>query len=108
METTNQNNINVEIKIGISKLLGIDTLKQNFNAEVLIQSEWFLENENDTSSWDPKLYLENAVSETMVDKSRTNFFDEASKRFKARDTCKIKGLFWENLELASFPLVKHF
>lgn len=100
--------IDVGIRVSFTKIYDIDTLNQRFQAEILIESQWFdpkvnsLKQDANSLDWTPELYIENAISESNHEIFR-KIIDQNSK-LKVYQVQKIKGIFWENLELENFPL----
>lgn len=100
--------IDVGIRVSFTKIYDIDTLNQRFQADILIESQWFdpkvnnLKQDANSLDWTPDLYIENAISESNHEIVRKII--EQNSKLKVYQVQKIKGIFWENLELENFPL----
>lgn len=99
----------VSIRMGISKLYDIDTINQRFHAEVIVESKWHDASiksiQDDTKTiWRPDIYFENILNEPREELSLKLVWDDESRRVMVSEIRKVKGLFWENLELENFPL----
>lgn len=97
---------NVEIFVNFLSIGEIDTMNERFTAEVLIECEWIdnsvQENYDSNVNWNPKLYIENALSDCKETISYT--LERNSGNVIIKETRLLKGSFWERLELDKFPL----
>ncbi|XP_063431035.1 cys-loop ligand-gated ion channel-like isoform X1 [Mytilus trossulus] len=101
----------VFIKVSFLKIGEIDTLKENFSADVYIQSRWRepqLDKQAANSTdidwkayWDAKIKVQNVLSETRHDHWKVLQL-ENGEAFVI-DKQRIKATFAENLELLLFP-----
>lgn len=104
--------IDVYIRLGITKIYDIDTVNQRFQAELIIESKWHesrVKTPNDdvnklVSLWKPDLYIENAINDPKEEITHKIVWDEEKKCLMMSEIRRVKGLFWENLELENFPL----
>jgi len=89
------------------KIGEIDNVKERFQADVLVISTWE-DNTIETTKFDPKthwkpeIYIENAVSNTKQEISYKIEKQKGSTFVIEYRT--VKSIFWEKLELQSFPL----
>ncbi|XP_070176801.1 gamma-aminobutyric acid receptor subunit rho-2-like [Littorina saxatilis] len=107
--------VTVELKCTFLKINDIDTLSQQFEAEVYIQAKWeevafvsMSEEELDLLThedlWSPYLIISNAAGE--FDHERRSFVVRYEEGYEAPVVSfrwRFKGLFREPLELAHFP-----
>ena len=103
----------VECKVIFLKIGEIETLKEQYNAEVYVQAKW-REPELDGLSaeklaevdfsyyWNPNLYVENAQSQTKEKVWSTAVLDEIGECYII-ERRRMKGVFAETLELNDFP-----
>lgn len=97
--------VNVFIQIGFTKIYDIDTINQRFQAEAIIESKWSdpgIKSLNDDLSsleWKPELFVENSINDVKEEISYKILMDNDSKEMMVSEIRKVKGLFWENLEL---------
>ena len=104
----NEHITDVHIRVSFTKIYEIDTLNQRFHAEVLIESKW--NDPNVTSSnydlknleWKPELYIENVINDAKEE--ITYRIVQQQSGLMVCEIRKVKGVFWENLELENFPL----
>lgn len=100
----------VYIQVSLTKINDIDTVNQRFQAEALIESKWYDPNIrqarefDSTKIWKPELYIENAINDVKEEVWYKTLNDKKSGKIMVYEFRKIKGLFWENLELQNFPL----
>ena len=88
----------------------IDNVQERFQADAYIESCW----EDDSIEgkkfdpnihWDPEIYIENVVGNFKQDvKYRV---EKSGKKTRVYEMRKVKGFFWERLELQDFPLGKY-
>lgn len=97
---------NVEIFVSFLSIGEIDTMNERFSAEVLIECEWIdnsvNENYDSNKNWNPKLYIENALSDCKETVSYT--LERKCQNVIIKESRHLKGSFWERLELDKFPL----
>lgn len=104
-----ENSVDVYIRVSFTKIYDIDTINQRFQAEVLIESKWSdpnVKNSNfDVSklNWKPDLYIENAINDPR-EEIAYKVVEDNNNSIMVSEIRKVKGLFWENLELENFPL----
>lgn len=102
--------IDVYIRIGISKIYDIDTINQRFHAEIIVESKWHdpnlksLKDDVKEFNWRPELYIDNALNDPKEEITYKIIYDEEAKMLMISEIRKVKGIFWENLELENFPL----
>ncbi|CAF1069948.1 unnamed protein product [Brachionus calyciflorus] len=103
----NEQSTDVYIRVSFTKIHEIDTLNQRFHAELLIESKWFdqsvktINHDLKSLEWKPEIYIENALNEP---KEEITYRIIQSENLMVCEIRKIKGVFWENLELENFPL----
>ena len=104
----------VEVRVVFLKIGEIDTLKEQYSADIYVQSRWRepmldnFTNENlktvDYSElWSPLIYIENAISEQKDTTWQIAMLNERGEAFVS-ERRKIRGVFLEKLELQNFPL----
>ncbi|CAF1473139.1 unnamed protein product, partial [Didymodactylos carnosus] len=89
----------------------IDTLNEKFEAEAFIEAEWFdtkfpadAQNYDVQVHWNPKLSVDNSIGELKDERYYTiNRSSPANDGGHITEHRKIKGVFWEKLELHDFP-----
>ncbi|XP_013387103.1 uncharacterized protein LOC106156405 isoform X2 [Lingula anatina] len=110
--------VTVEVCVIFLKLGEIDTLKEQFSADVLVKAKWrepeldrkgknkdelIDEDEIDFEKyWNPKLFVENTVGDPKEVRWRTLAFSSEGDAFICENQ-RLKGTFVENLELNDFP-----
>lgn len=108
-DSTN-NKRQVFIKVSFLKIGEIDTLKENFSADVYIQARWrepLLDKVTTCTDidwkgyWDAKMKVQNVLTETRHDHWKVLQKDNGEAF--VLDKLRIKGTFAENLELLLFP-----
>ncbi len=92
--------IDVYIQIGFTKIYDIDTITQRFQAEAIIETKWNDPNvtsESDLNkiAWKPELFIENSINDLKEEIS----YKFLSNEMRVSELRRVKGLFWENLEL---------
>ncbi|RNA24094.1 gamma aminobutyric acid receptor subunit [Brachionus plicatilis] len=103
-----QSPIEADVRVSFTKIYDVDTLNQRFQAEILIESKWYdpsvktMKQDVNSLEWTPELYIENAISESKHEVFRKIIQQES--KLVVFEVQKIKGIFWENLELENFPL----
>lgn len=102
--------VDVFIQVNITKINDIDTVNQRFQAEAIIESKWqdpSVKSVNDVIDankiWKPELYIENAINDVKED-IRYRIISDDQGALYVYEIRKVRGLFWEKLELESFPL----
>jgi hypothetical protein len=104
--------VDVFIQVNITKINDIDTVNQRFQAEAIIESKWYdpsITSIHDTIDpnkiWKPELYIENAINDVKEDtRYRVVVGGDSNSHLMVCEIRKVKGLFWEKLELENFPL----
>ncbi|XP_046358983.1 cys-loop ligand-gated ion channel-like isoform X1 [Haliotis rufescens] len=102
----------VYIRVVFLKIGEIDTMKEQFSADVFIQARWRepsldhsternVDDVNWTERWNPKLLIQNVAS----DQKQSVWFDVQFNEGQAfvLEKRRLKGWFTENLELEAFP-----
>ena len=110
-QTTTLNAVDVYLRVSFSKIYDIDTLNQRFSAEAIIESKWHdptRESAGDDlthvkNRWRPDLYVENVVSDLKEELSAKSVWDGELRQVMVSEIRRVRGLFWESLELAAFP-----
>ena len=101
--------VDVSIRVSFTKIFDIDTINQRFQAEVIVESRWHdptLKSLNDDISkahWKPDLYVENAINDPKEETS-LKIIKNQDGLLMISEIRRIRGTFWENLELENFPL----
>ena len=102
--------VDVYIQVNITKINDIDTVNQRFQAEAIVESKWqdpSIKSLNDTIDpnkiWKPELYIENAINDIKED-VRYRVVSDDQSNLMICEIRRLKGLFWEKLELENFPL----
>ncbi|KAK3587514.1 hypothetical protein CHS0354_003656 [Potamilus streckersoni] len=113
--------VTVEVKCTFLKISDIDTIAQQFEAEIFVQAKWEepelqsvlrdpkLKNVEDLSelvSWDPRLMIMN-VNGTMTLNRKTHevqLLEAGYQHPVVRQLWRFKGFFHESLELEHFPV----
>lgn len=98
----------VYVSIIILKIGEIETADEKFQADAYIECYW---NDDTLDSsqvydsklfWNPNLHIENTIGELKQEiNHRTEMIDNTCRVYEAR---KIKGVFWERMELYDFPI----
>lgn len=102
--------VDVYISVSYTKINDIDTVNQRFQAEAIIECKWYdpsvksLNDQIDSSKiWKPELNFENAINDVKED-IRYRVISDKNDKPMICEIRKIKGIFWEKLELQDFPL----
>ena len=78
----------------------IDTIKETFQAEVIIESKWLSTEDIETyepkKHWNPKLFIENAI--VVKEVVSYDVVKEQSQTY-IQETRIVSGTFWESLDL---------
>ncbi|KAK3107447.1 hypothetical protein FSP39_014831 [Pinctada imbricata] len=99
------------LKVVFLKLSDIDTVKEQFSAEIFVQARWrelSLDHGKDKDKpdlrtyWEPKLIIQNVVSTTRNNTWKDLRYGKSGEAFIVEKR-RIKGVFNENLELQEFP-----
>ncbi|GAB1602453.1 cys-loop ligand-gated ion channel-like isoform X4, partial [Argonauta hians] len=105
--------VRVQIVVQFAKVGEIDTLKEQYSADVIVKGKWrepaldgqthtALEGIDIKKYWSPKLYIENTLGDPKENiRHRVNFNDKGEAYIVEKRV--IKGTFMENLELNDFP-----
>ena len=105
--------VDVYIQVSFTKIFDVDTINQKFQAEALIESKWIDPNIHSLSDsieaseiWKPDIFIENAISDLKEDVTFKVLpaTDLTSDSFMVCELRKVKGTFYEHLELENFPL----
>ncbi|XP_052813164.1 cys-loop ligand-gated ion channel-like isoform X4 [Mya arenaria] len=105
--------VKVEIVVQFFKVGEIDTLKEQFNADVIVKAKWreptldgqqsSVKEEVDFSRiWSPKLYIENSLGDPKEQIRHRIVYNEKGEAY-IYEKRVAKGTFMENLELDDFP-----
>ncbi|PVD38998.1 hypothetical protein C0Q70_01623 [Pomacea canaliculata] len=105
--------IKVLVCVQFFKVGEIDTLKEQYTADVIVRARWRepsldgqLSEQGDMLEpgkyWNPKLYIENAYGDPKENFRYRVMFNEKGEAFISEKRT-IKGTFMENLELDDFP-----
>lgn len=104
--------VKVEIVVQFFKVGEIDTLKEQFNADVVVKAKWrepTLDGQQTTADtidfarlWSPKLYIENSLGDPKEQIRHRIIYNEKGEAF-IYEKRVAKGTFMENLELDDFP-----
>ena len=103
--------VTVNVRVSYTKIFDIDTINQRFQAEAIIESSWHDPNIRsideliDASKiWKPDVYVDNAINDSKDEVTYRIVNDYENDQLLICETRKVKGLFWECLELEMFPL----
>ncbi|XP_055959433.1 cys-loop ligand-gated ion channel isoform X2 [Patella vulgata] len=109
-----KNKVRVQVWVQFFKVGEIDTLKEQYTADVIVRAKWrepLLDGETQQSGveiadfskyWNPKLSIENTIGDPKeVVRYRVVFNNRGDAFVSEKRT--IKGTFMENLELNDFP-----
>ncbi|XP_060595427.1 cys-loop ligand-gated ion channel-like isoform X7 [Ruditapes philippinarum] len=109
---TSGNQVKVEIVVQFFKVGEIDTLKEQFNADVIVKAKWrepTLDGQQTAADaidfarlWSPKLYIENSLGDPKEQIRHRIIYNEKGEAF-IYEKRVAKGTFMENLELDDFP-----
>ncbi|XP_060595423.1 cys-loop ligand-gated ion channel-like isoform X3 [Ruditapes philippinarum] len=104
--------VKVEIVVQFFKVGEIDTLKEQFNADVIVKAKWrepTLDGQQTAADaidfarlWSPKLYIENSLGDPKEQIRHRIIYNEKGEAF-IYEKRVAKGTFMENLELDDFP-----
>ncbi|KAK7501996.1 hypothetical protein BaRGS_00006748, partial [Batillaria attramentaria] len=105
--------IKVQVCVQFFKVGEIDTLKEQYTADVIVRARWRepsldgqLQEQGDivepSRYWNPKLYIENAYGDPKEQFRHRVMFNEKGEAFISEKRT-VKGTFMENLELDDFP-----
>ncbi len=87
----------------------IDTIKETFQAEVIIESKWLSADEIETydpkKHWNPRLFVENAI--VVKETISYDVIKEQSQTY-IQETRIVSGTFWESLDLHHVIVVFKF
>ena len=97
----------VNIMVEFIRIGEIDTMNEKYQAEVEIEASWLTDekiiNYDPKIHWNPMLYVENLLTETKQTVDYTVDVEE-NGNVLITESRKIKGIFWERLELQNFPV----
>ena len=108
MSENNSNVRNVYIRVSYTRIFQIDTKNQRFEAEAIVESKWHdkdIQSSDQNHSeikWTPDIYIDNCVNEPRQQSTYKIVLEDG--KFMVIEIKKLKGTFYENLELESFPL----
>lgn len=97
----------VEIYIEFNGIGVVDTLNENYRADVYIEAKWIDDSVADVYDpnvhWNPMLSIENALD---LSKNNVTYKIEKDNSNKTviTEMRRAKGTFWERLELHDFPI----
>jgi hypothetical protein len=97
----------IEVYIEFNKIGEIDTINEKYSDELTIEAKWVHDQHivsyDAKKHWNPQLTIENAV---QIGKDEVSYtLDESASNFTlVTETRRIKGVFWERLELQNFPI----
>ena len=99
----------VNVLIEFIRIGEIDVMNDKYQAEINIEANWII-NENivnyDSSiHWNPMLYVENLITEIKQTIDYGLSYDEYNNLI-ITEYIKLKGVFWERLELENFPVMQ--
>ncbi|CAH1788931.1 unnamed protein product [Owenia fusiformis] len=103
----------VQVCVVFMKIGEIDTIGEQFSADVLIKAKWrepdfdsgktkVTEDLDLTSYWNPKLFIENTLTEPRESIFHMVVYNDRGEA-TVHEKRRVKGLFIENLELNEFP-----
>jgi hypothetical protein len=97
----------VKVYIEFNRIGEIDTLEEKYKAEITVEAKWlhegFIDEYDSKKYWNPKLSIENLAESTREQVSYKLKKDSNNSTTKITEIQRIKGIFWERLELADFP-----
>lgn len=102
---------NVYVKANFLKVSDINTIKEEFLADVVVTVRWrepTLDHSKDTATgdfskyWDPKIMISNSATSASTKSSKSIRLAKDGKAFIVQKF-RVKGIFTENLELHEFP-----
>ncbi|XP_021369969.1 uncharacterized protein LOC110461026 isoform X3 [Mizuhopecten yessoensis] len=109
---SSRNKVKVKICVQFFKVGEIDTLKEQYTADVIVKAKWrepSLDGQNKTSEsvefnkmWNPKLYIENSLGDPKEQIRYQVLYNDKGEAYVSEKRV-IKGTFMENLELDDFP-----
>jgi hypothetical protein len=117
VEENDVSKITVYIEVVFMKLGEIDTIKETYTAEIVIQARWRepkldgIVNARETNPdtvkwnefWNPKLYIHNSIGELKETIGNSISYDTDNWEAYLVERRRVKGTFIENLELFTFP-----
>jgi hypothetical protein len=79
-------------------------LQETFYAEVIIEARWLYDSQ--TAAWNPNLYVKQEITSEFVDNcdEPVHLDEQEYGTIYVWEMRKISGIFWEKLELNSFPV----
>ncbi|XP_071091032.1 neuronal acetylcholine receptor subunit alpha-4-like [Haliotis cracherodii] len=108
--------VTVEVKCAFLKIVDIDTISQEFQAEIFLQAKWeepaFSKPQGKANKlpkfdtkihWDPKLIILNCEDMSLDRKSFSVRHDKDHRHPIVLQLWRFKGTFRENMELQHFP-----
>lgn len=96
----------VNVSMKFERIGEIDSIREHFYAEVVLKLDWRLDMKikryDKKKHWNPMVYIENSLNK-LEEKINYILTDENDVT-EVTEIRRIKGLFWERLELANFPI----
>jgi hypothetical protein len=103
--------VDVHIRANITKVMDIDTVNQRFQAEAEIESIWhdpniksMTDKIDEKTIWTPDIYIDYGVKDVSQEIVYKVLPSTNEIGFSICELRKVRGIFWENLELQDFPL----
>lgn len=114
LEIKKEEKVKVEVKCTFMKINDIDTVDQQFEAEIFIQAKWEdplldglpVKDFDSKTMWNPRLVILNLDGDFAINRKSFSIVrdDPAYDHTLVVNLWRFKGLFKENLELENFPL----
>lgn len=102
--------VDVWVQVSFTKIHDVDTINQRFQAEAMIESKWhdpnvkcLNESIDSNKIWKPDLYVENALGD-VKEEVHYKIIPEDNDQLMIYEIRRVRGVFYENLELENFPL----
>ncbi|XP_064625813.1 cys-loop ligand-gated ion channel-like isoform X2 [Lineus longissimus] len=105
--------VTVKVRLVFLKIGEIDTLKENYAADIFVYTVWRepsldgrstkdVENLDFSKYWNPRLFVDNTLGDPKEELWQSVQFDDSGQASMIEKK-RIKGTFLENLELKHFP-----
>ncbi|XP_074660144.1 cys-loop ligand-gated ion channel-like [Tubulanus polymorphus] len=108
--------VKVDVSVVFLKIGEIDTIKEQYSADVLVKSKWRTssldravnedlektQNVDIEHIWNPRIYIENTLGDPKESIYRSVLWNDKGEAF-VQEKRRVKGVFLENLELNDFP-----
>ncbi|XP_060066537.1 gamma-aminobutyric acid receptor subunit beta-3-like [Ylistrum balloti] len=114
MDIRREERVTVELKVAFMKITDIDTVNQQFEADIFIQAKWeeplldktLVKEFDPTVMWTPKLLIMNLDGEFSFSRNTYNIHYDMHPYQHALvvQLWRFRGFFKENLELEHFPV----